>query len=139
MSDLSWIERINAISVNPDMATRDDIARMAAEIQESVQAWYPASEPPKDSRHVLLAIEWTNYAGKRVRRQCMVLHLKQFEEEYCGDDDDFAEYEENNTIGYCPEGWYEFRNNEDDYLMVWENELTLLGWRDLPPMPDKRI
>ena len=31
---ISWTERVNAISINPDMATRDDIARMAAEIPE---------------------------------------------------------------------------------------------------------
>ena len=29
---LPWLERINAISVNPDMATRDDIAKMATEL-----------------------------------------------------------------------------------------------------------
>ena len=32
MGNLPWNERVNAISINPDMATRDDIARMATEL-----------------------------------------------------------------------------------------------------------
>ena len=28
---IPWLEKVNAISVNPDMATREDIARLAAE------------------------------------------------------------------------------------------------------------
>jgi len=31
---LPWNERVAAISVNPDMASREDIARMAAELME---------------------------------------------------------------------------------------------------------
>jgi hypothetical protein len=33
-NELPWDEKIPAISINPDMATRDDIARMAAELME---------------------------------------------------------------------------------------------------------
>lgn len=35
MTELTWNERINAISINPDMATRDDIARLASELSET--------------------------------------------------------------------------------------------------------
>lgn len=31
---LLWDERLNAISVNPDMATREDIAKMASELSD---------------------------------------------------------------------------------------------------------
>ncbi len=34
MNELPWSERVNAISINPDMANRDDIAKMASDIQE---------------------------------------------------------------------------------------------------------
>ncbi|MFA5382245.1 MAG: hypothetical protein WC356_03700 [Candidatus Micrarchaeia archaeon] len=33
-NELPWNERVNAIGINPDMATRHDITQMAAEIQE---------------------------------------------------------------------------------------------------------
>lgn len=32
--ELPWSERVNAISINPDMASRHDIAQMAAELSE---------------------------------------------------------------------------------------------------------
>ena len=32
---LSWNEKINAISIDPDRASRDDVARMAAELSEA--------------------------------------------------------------------------------------------------------
>lgn len=31
---MTWGERVNALAVNPDAATRDDVARMAAELNE---------------------------------------------------------------------------------------------------------
>jgi hypothetical protein len=34
-NELPWSERINAISVNPDMANRDDVAKMAAQLSEA--------------------------------------------------------------------------------------------------------
>jgi hypothetical protein len=34
MLKLPWSERVNMLSINPDAATRDDIARMAAELSE---------------------------------------------------------------------------------------------------------
>ena len=34
MAKLPWTERVNAISINPDMATRKDIADMAAELND---------------------------------------------------------------------------------------------------------
>lgn len=37
ITDLPWIERLNMLSVNPDAATRDDVARMAAELS---MLWY---------------------------------------------------------------------------------------------------
>lgn len=35
MGNLPWNERVPAISINPDMATRHDIARLAAELMEA--------------------------------------------------------------------------------------------------------
>ena len=34
MSKLPWAERVNMLSINPDAATRDDVASMAAELKE---------------------------------------------------------------------------------------------------------
>ena len=36
MSKLPWDERITMLSINPDAATREDIARMAAELMEFI-------------------------------------------------------------------------------------------------------
>ena len=33
-NELPWIERVGAISVHPDMATFEDIAKMSAELYE---------------------------------------------------------------------------------------------------------
>lgn len=33
MSPLPWAERVNMLSINPDAATRRDVARMASDIQ----------------------------------------------------------------------------------------------------------
>jgi hypothetical protein len=35
MQELPWSERVNMLSINPDAATRDDVARMAAELSEA--------------------------------------------------------------------------------------------------------
>ena len=32
MSELTWIDRVPMLSVNPDGATREDVARLAAEL-----------------------------------------------------------------------------------------------------------
>lgn len=37
MTQLPWSERINMLSIHPDAATRDDVARMAAELQHIYQ------------------------------------------------------------------------------------------------------
>lgn len=36
MSKLPWSERLNALQINPDMATREDIANMAEELCEKI-------------------------------------------------------------------------------------------------------
>ena len=48
MSDkIEWTERVNAISVNPHMTTIDDIARMAADLQEYIMAEMKACQPER--------------------------------------------------------------------------------------------
>lgn len=37
MNELPWSERVPTISINPDMATRDDIARLASELMDALQ------------------------------------------------------------------------------------------------------
>jgi len=32
---MNWLERIPTLSINPDMATREDVARLAAELMEA--------------------------------------------------------------------------------------------------------
>lgn len=36
-NELPWSERVNAIAVNPDMASRDDIAKLASELGEATR------------------------------------------------------------------------------------------------------
>lgn len=36
MSELPWIERVTMISIHPDAATRDDVARMVAELVDAL-------------------------------------------------------------------------------------------------------
>jgi hypothetical protein len=38
MSQLPWAERVAMLSINPDAATRHDVARLAAELMELTQA-----------------------------------------------------------------------------------------------------
>jgi len=68
-------ERINAISVNPHMATIDDIADLAATVQEqreriaeleAANQWHSASEPPEAEGDEYEAIRICN--GKMYRR-----------------------------------------------------------------------
>ena len=44
-SELPWPERVNMLSVHPDAATRDDIARMAAELSEVLKEVERMSSP----------------------------------------------------------------------------------------------
>jgi len=37
MSKLPWMERLNVIAINPDCATRDEIAKMAAELTDKIK------------------------------------------------------------------------------------------------------
>jgi hypothetical protein len=32
---MNWLERISTLSINPDMATREDIAHLAADLMEA--------------------------------------------------------------------------------------------------------
>jgi len=36
-TNLTWPERVNMLSVNPDAATREDVANMAADIQDFIR------------------------------------------------------------------------------------------------------
>lgn len=57
MPGLPWSERINMFQINPDAATRDDIARLAEEL------FY--SEEAKITYRALLAmvLHWRNFDG----------------------------------------------------------------------------
>lgn len=46
---LPWSERVNMLSINPDAATRDDVARMASELSEAEMKRLLAL-PPKEFR-----------------------------------------------------------------------------------------
>ncbi len=48
MSNLPWNERIPAISINPDMATREDIARLAAELMDARHELYVLKRQQED-------------------------------------------------------------------------------------------
>jgi hypothetical protein len=53
-----------------------------------------------------------------------------------GDDEEYADYDEETDEYYAPQGWYELVNNWDDYrsLKVYEGKPS--HWMYLPPMPD---
>jgi hypothetical protein len=46
-SKIEWMERVNAISVNPEMAKISDIERMAADLQEYIMAEMKACQPER--------------------------------------------------------------------------------------------
>jgi hypothetical protein len=106
----------------------DQLRARIAEL-EAAQAWRPASEPPEDSRRVLVSI-----AGRYKNNYITIaVYLHQWEEEYWGDCDSFGDYDKDKDMYYCPEGWYEISKDEEDYMFV-DDPIT--GWRDLPPMPE---
>jgi hypothetical protein len=52
---------------------------------------------------------------------------------YDGDDDDFADYDENTGEYFLPAGWYERLENGDyDYYVI---EGTVTHWMPLPEFP----
>ena len=47
-----------------------------------------------------------------------------------GDDTDWGEYDEATDQYWCPEGWYEWNQNEDNH---WQVSETPRAWMPLPP------
>ena len=44
MNELPWNERVNMLSINPDAATREDVARMAADVSDVLKIETIAAE-----------------------------------------------------------------------------------------------
>lgn len=54
-----------------------------------------------------------------------------------GDDDtDWGEYDEATDTYYCPEGWYEWNQNEEKH---WRVTSTPVAWCELPPSSAKGV
>lgn len=53
----TWMERINAISVNPDMATREDVARMASDLTLTVSELMRLMDVVGEIDHGIIHIE----------------------------------------------------------------------------------
>ena len=55
MGNLPWNEKVPVLSINPDMATRDDIARLASELMEARQMLAALREGVKRVRQEIVA------------------------------------------------------------------------------------
>ena len=90
------------------------------------EQWASVAERlPEPGNPVLLDI------GKRTPIRAMWA-AKHTVEVAADDESDFGEYDEERDVYYCPEGWYEWNQNEEVHWAVAE---TALHWQPMPAPP----
>ena len=90
------------------------------------EQWVSVAERlPEPGNPVLLDI------GKRTPIRAMWA-AKHTVEVAADDESDFGEYDEERDAYYCPEGWYEWNQNEEVHWAVAE---TALHWQPMPAPP----
>lgn len=104
-------------------------AQPAGAQQPGVATWMPLpGSLPEPGKPVLLDI------GKKypIRAMWAAKHTVQAAD----DDSDWGEYDEATDTYYCPEGWYEWNQHEDNHWAVTE---TPVAWCEIPPPGAKEM
>ncbi|MFQ6309875.1 hypothetical protein [Lysobacter capsici] len=89
--------------------------------------WRPISDPPESNKPLLVSIQRAGGSRSVIRAVYAAPRTVQVDEISCGED--FGEYDEENDCYWCPEGWYEWNENEEIH---WAVNDDVTDWQPLP-------
>lgn len=101
----------------------------------SDQTFHPIAEGPPDSERPVLVLVQLGDERQWMRAEWLRRFSREDQEEFMGD----LDYKEDDDegVGYWPAGWYEAPLYEGYDTQNWRIPTdSVLGWRELPPLPE---
>ena len=113
------------IKLNPDILIDSIKSIPTAELK--MGKWISVKERlPKVDKPVLISAKNNYY-----EYVCVGKWVEKYSVEDYGEEFEFTDYNEENDTYYCPEGWYEYIHNWDDYSDVFIYD-EVIAWQPLP-------